>query len=49
MLEGWFAILKDTIIASGISKDHAKTLAKRMLQKDKYDFIYFHQLRKSKK
>ena len=43
--EGWFAILEDTIIASGRTRDEVKNLSKSLLPPEKTKFVYFFQLR----
>ncbi|MBP7534458.1 MAG: hypothetical protein KA783_08410 [Chitinophagales bacterium] len=46
LLSGWFALLDGSVIASGSTEIEAQAAAKRILPQDKWDYPYYHQLKK---
>lgn len=46
LLPGWFALLNGSVIASGSTETEARAAAKCILPQDKWDYPYYHQLKK---
>lgn len=45
LLRGWFAVLDELVIASGVTKDDARNVIQDIVPEEKWEFVYYFQLK----